>query len=267
MAPSRFRTIKISDPRFESDNLRYITVKTPNLKGRGNICLFVPPNVEIDNLPIVILLHGVYGSSNSWSKQAGAHRTALRLIESREIRPMILAMPSDGLWGDGSGYLKHSGYDYDKWIVEDVVDAVKMNIPQAANSTDLFIGGLSMGGFGTLMLGAKYPEKFKAFSAHSAITALPQMELFVEEKLTDYQQVLAENEDAFLMLKSNSDRLSPFRFDCGKDDLLIEPNRKLHNQLTEAGIQHDYQEFEGIHEWKYWEEHLEDALLFFEAHC
>lgn len=264
MSKPRFRTIKISDPRFESDNLRYLTIKTPNLKGRGNICLFIPLNIEVDNLPIVILLHGVYGSSNSWSQQAGAHHTALQLIETGKMRPMILAMPSDGLWGDGSAYLKHSGYDFDKWIVEDVVDAVRMNIPQAANSTDLFIGGLSMGGFGALMLGAKYPEKFKAISAHSAITNLAQMKLFVEESPIKYQQVLAKSEDAFLMMQSHRIELPPVRFDCGKADLLIEHNRKLHVQLTEAGIDHTYEEFEGIHEWKYWEEHLADSLLFFE---
>ncbi len=262
----RFRTTKISDPRFESDNLRYITIKTPNLKGRGNICLFVPPNIKVDNLPITILLHGVYGSSNSWSQQAGAHRTAMRLIQSKKIRPMILAMPSDGLWGDGSAYSKHGGFDFEKWIVEDVIDAVRLNIPQAKNSTTTFIGGLSMGGFGALMLGGKYPKKFKAISAHSAITSLPQMELFVEEQLSDYQQVLAKSEAAFPMLKSNRGKLPPLRFDCGKNDLLIEHNRKLHAQLLAAGISHQYEEFEGIHEWAYWEEHLVDSLLFFEKY-
>jgi len=263
----RFRTIKISDPRFESNTLRYITIKTLNLKGRGNICLFVPPNIKADNLPITILLHGVYGSSNSWSQQAGAHHTALRLIKANKIQPMILAMPSDGLWGDGSAYLKHSGNDFEKWIVEDVIDAVRLNIPQAKNSETTFIGGLSMGGFGALMLGGKYPEKFQAISAHSAITSLPQMELFVEEQLAEYQQVLAKSEDAFLMLKSNRGKLPPLRFDCGKNDLLIEHNRKLHAQLLAAGINHQYEEFEGIHEWAYWEEHLVDSLLFFDQHA
>lgn len=264
-ASPRFRTIKISDPRFESDNLRYITIKTPNLKGRGNICVYVPPNIEATNLPIVILLHGVYGSANSWSRQAGAHLTAQQLIEAGKIHPMILAMPSDGLWGDGSGYLAHNGYNFDQWIVEDVVDAVKMNIPQATDTTDLFISGLSMGGFGALKLGAKYPHKFRAIAAHSAITSLPQMELFVEEPLTAYQQVLAKNEDVLLMMKSNKDNLPPVRFDCGKDDLLIEHNRKLHRQLTEAGIVHTYEEFDGIHEWAYWEEHLPKSLFFFNS--
>ncbi|MEM1119139.1 MAG: alpha/beta hydrolase-fold protein [Bacteroidota bacterium] len=260
----RFRTIKISDARFESDNLRYITIKTPHLKGRGNICVFVPPNAVAEDLPIAILLHGVYGSCNSWSKQAGAHRTALKLIQQKKIRPMVLVMPSDGLWGDGSAYLSHNGFDFDKWIVEDVLDAVKLTIPQTRESTTTFIGGLSMGGFGTLMLGAKYPEKFKGFSAHSAITSLPQMELFVEEPLSEYQQVLAKSEDAFLMLKSNRGKLPPLRFDCGTDDLLIEYNRKLHAQLLAEGIKHDYEEFEGGHEWPYWERHLVDTLLFFE---
>ncbi|MEM6319179.1 MAG: alpha/beta hydrolase-fold protein [Bacteroidota bacterium] len=264
---SRFRTVKVSNPKFERDNLRYITLKTNNLRGRGNICVFVPSNVSATDLPISILLHGVYGSANSWSQQAGAHQTALRLIKKGTIRPMILAMPSDGLWGDGSAYLPHNGYDFEKWIVEDVVGAVKMNIPQAADSKHLFIGGLSMGGFGALRLGAKYGKLFNAISSHSAITALPQMELFVEEPLQEYRQDDETSESVFLTIKKNWKTLPPLRFDCGQTDLLIEHNRTLHQQLTEENIPHIYEEFEGAHEWIYWETHLEDTLRFFEKHC
>ena len=39
---SSFRTIELSDSEFESQGLRFLTVKTPNLKGRGDICLYVP---------------------------------------------------------------------------------------------------------------------------------------------------------------------------------------------------------------------------------
>ena len=69
-----FRTTEISDPKFESDNLRFITVKSKNLKGRGDICVFVPPMQNVENLPLVILLHGVYGSAWVWSKKAGVHQ-------------------------------------------------------------------------------------------------------------------------------------------------------------------------------------------------
>ena len=263
---SRFRTNKISDSRFESDHLRFITVKTANLKGRGDICVYVPPNVSQNDLPLCILLHGVYGSSWSWAFNAGAHLTAQRLIEEGKISPMVLAMPSDGLWGDGSGYLAHNTRDFEKWIVEDVTDAIKLNIEEASKSTSQFIAGLSMGGFGALRIGAKYGYKFKAFSGHSAITSLNQMNLFVEESLDEYTQPNTVDEDVFLTMKENKNKLPPFRFDCGKDDLLIEYNRKLHTRLTEVDISHDYEEFEGMHEWPYWEEHIVDSLLFFNSH-
>lgn len=67
------------------------------------------------------------------------------------------------------------------------------------------------------------------------------------------------------MLK-NRDHLPALRFDCGTDDNLIEANRLLNNQLTENGIVHEYQEFPGAHEWKYWEKHVEDTLMFCQKH-
>ena len=238
-----------------------MTVKTPHLNGRGNICLYIP-KTQGDDLPIVTLLHGVYGSSNSWSGGAGAHLTAQQMIESGQIQPMILAMPSDGLWGDGSAYLQHSNYNFEKWITSDVIDAVRLNIPQAEKSHINFLAGLSMGGYGALRLGAKYHETYKAFSGLSAITSLEQMPMFVEEDITNYKQS-NDAEDVFQTIKSNKDSIGPFRFDCGKEDILIEHNRKLHNDLEAVGIEHVYKENDGAHEWSYWEQHLSDTLLFF----
>jgi putative tributyrin esterase len=261
---SKFRTTSISDPKFERDNLRYITVKTPNLKGRGDICVFVPEGSSVTDLPMVILLHGVYGSCWAWPMRAGAHLTAQRLINESKVKPMILVMPSDGLWGDGSAYLPHNSFDFEKWIVEDVPNVVIELIPQASDNSPRFISGLSMGGFGALRIGSKYPQEFKGISGHSSITSLEQMNLFVEEPLYNYAQKLSTDEDVFLTMLKNSDQLPPLRFDCGKEDLLIEHNRKLHQQLIDAEVQHSYQEFGGAHEWGYWEEHLKDTLLFFD---
>ena len=165
---STFRTTEISNPIFEADSLRYITVKSEHLKGRGDICVFVPKGNKQTDLPITILLHGVYGSSWSWAMSGGAHITAQNLIDNGLMKPMIVAMPSDGLWGDGSAYLKHNGIDFEKWVVKDVIDAVKELIPQAAKSIHTFISGLSMGGYGALRIGAKFGSKFKAISAHSS---------------------------------------------------------------------------------------------------
>ncbi len=262
---SKFRTTEISNPEFESNNLRFITVKTSNLKGRGDICVFVPPVKNASNLPIVTLLHGVYGSAWIWAYKAGVHFTALKMMEEGLIKPMILAMPSDGLWGDGSAYLPHNSFNFEEWIVDDVLDAVVENIDSASSESDLFIAGLSMGGYGALRLGAKYFEKYKGFSGLSSITNKSQMHLFVEEDEREYSQENNLEEDVFEFLLKNKEKLPPFRFDCGKNDLLIEYNRRLHNHLIKSNIKHIYEEFDGKHEWSYWQEHIKETLLFFDS--
>lgn len=260
---SAFRTVRASDPRFEKEGLRFVTVKSKHLLGRGDICIFVPKNCTSTNLPIVILLHGVYGSCWSWAMSAGAHLTAARMIQDGQIQPVVLAMPSDGLWGDGSAYVKHSKLDFEKWIAEDVPKAVQECVPETRDTKDIFISGLSMGGFGALRVGAKYHEVFSGISAHSAITGIDQMPIFVEEDLEDYKSDSNTDDKVFDTIRKYRNFLPPLRFDCGTRDILIDHNRQLHNDLEEAQIPHLYEEFEGQHEWSYWENHLKDSLSFF----
>jgi len=261
---SKFRTTELSDSKFESNNLRYITVKSNNLKGRGDISVYVPKTEKkLSNLPITILLHGVYGSHWIWSQKTGIHLKMQQWIESGEIEPMIIAMPSDGLWGDGSGYLPHSEVDFEKWITEDVVNAVAELIPEASEQSKLFIAGLSMGGFGALRIGLKHYNKFAGVSGLSSITVVEEMKLFVEEPLTAYTQEEKDDESVYSTILKNKNKLPPFRFDCGSDDELIEGNRKLHSQLNQLNIPHIYKENNGKHEWIYWETHIKETILFF----
>ncbi len=259
----QFRTTEISDPAFESNNLRYITVKSKHLKGRGDICVFVPPLEDLSHVPLVILLHGVYGSAWVWSQKGGVHRTAWELMKKGEIPPMVIAMPSDGLWGDGSGYLPHHQRDFEKWIVDDVPEAIRQNIPMVNDASLLFLSGFSMGGFGALRLGLKHTNKFKAISAHSSITHLDQLSLFVEEELGNFTQTDAAEHSVLGILDKGADKLPKIRFDCGTQDPLIEHNRTLHQALEKRNIPHVYQEFSGGHEWPYWHKHVVDTLLFF----
>lgn len=260
-----FRTIEFSDTRFLQAGLSHITVKSQHLKGRGDITTFVPSNVKSvgNNVPIVILLHGVYGSHWAWAYKAGAHITAGHLMTNRLVRPMVLAMPSDGLWGDGSGYVAHAQADFEAWICEDVPKAVQQLVPEVTTSSPIFIAGLSMGGYGALRLGAKYPSLFSGISGHSSITQWEEMKQFVEEDISSFP-IFAQDANVFPLLQKNKELLPPFRFDCGREDPLIEGNRALHEALDAASIPHRYEEFEGAHEWPYWEEHLVDTLQFFD---
>jgi putative tributyrin esterase len=260
----RFRTIESSDPRFEHEGLREITFKSPSLRGRADVTLWLPPGAEsATDLPLVLLLHGVYGSHWAWTRSGGVHRTALRLIETGEIPPMALAMPSDGLAFDGSGYVAHADRDFERYIVDEVPACVREVVKSVATASPMFIAGLSVGGFGALRLGAKYPDRFAGMAGHSSITHFSQMSKFVEEPLSDYGPLSEAEQSVLHWMLAHRDRLPPLRFDCGTNDLLIEENRLLHGELTAHHILHTYEEFPGGHEWPYWEAHVADSLRFF----
>jgi len=259
-----FRTIEISDPRFETDGLRQVTVYSDTLGRRGDVTLFVPPLAgkgEVRGL--LVLLHGVHGSHWAWAQKAGVHRTALRLMESQEIKPFVIAMPSDGLLGQGSGYLARIKENSERWIVEDVPRVAALAAECLAEIPKLFLAGFSMGGFGALRIGSKYADRFAGISAHSAITHISQMRDFVDEPINDnVEQDSTRELDLLRWMKSNRPILPLVRFDCGLEDKLLSENRLLHTSLMEANIDHVYKEFSGGHDWAYWEAHIGETLRF-----
>jgi len=261
---SHFRTTETGDFPCPGGVLKLVTVKSPALGARADASIYLPDQARgLDKVPVVILLHGVYGSHWIWAGMGKAHSTLQSLIDTGEISPMILAMPSDGLWGDGSAYLNHSRKEFEKWIVDEVPRLVS-EVTGNAFDTPVFIAGLSMGGYGALRIGATYPERFRAFAGHSSITRFSEMSQFVEEPLEAYGEI---DDLATLVITNmlrNKSRLPPFHFDCGVDDPLIEGNRLLHSQLQAAGIDCSYKEFPGGHEWTYWISHIRETFQFFE---
>ena len=100
----KFRTLEISNPAYSPEGMQCVTVKSAALGQRADVSIYIAPEFRhLHHLPIVTLLHGVYGSHWSWAYQGGAHLTAANLMRQGQIEPMVLVMPSDGLWGDGSG--------------------------------------------------------------------------------------------------------------------------------------------------------------------
>lgn len=118
---SHFRTIEAGELPCPSGRLQHITVKSPALRARADCSLYIPDQAkDLAKVPVVLLLHGVYGSHWAWMLNGKAHETLQGMIDEGELPPMLLASPSDGLWGDGSGYLAHGGKDFEGWIAEDV---------------------------------------------------------------------------------------------------------------------------------------------------
>ncbi len=261
MSDSKFFTTEVG----HLDGLDFYTIKSDHLQGRGDVLVYRSQQADLESLPLVILLHGVYGSHWVWALKAQVHKTLQKMVDEGSLRPMILALPSDGLFEDGSAYLAHKKRNFEKWIVEDVITLVAEKVePFELGSSPVFIAGLSMGGYGALRLGAKYPKIFNAFSGHSSITKYDEMGHFIQDMGKLNEQVRFK-EDVLQVILENRDSLRPFRFDCGTDDPLISGNRALHQELQDLKISHVYEEFGGGHEWEYWTEQVKKSLLFFDS--
>jgi len=263
MAGLMFRTFERAALTVDPKGLSHITVKSKALGRRADVTAFVPEDgVEGTSLPIVTLLHGVYGSHWAWAFKGEAHLTARALMAQKSIPPMVLLMPSDGLWGDGSGYIPHTDANYEHWIVEEVPTITYQLVKACSPASPRYLAGLSMGGFAALRLGAKYSKNYEAVSAHSSATHINQLANLIEET-TDGWSTQAVDQDVFAALEGAKGSLPRIRFDCGTHDQLLAANRTLHQKMESAGIAHTYEELPGGHDWDYWKSNLYRSLMFF----
>jgi enterochelin esterase-like enzyme len=257
-----FRTIEISDPQFEFNGIRMITVKSNALKARADVSVYIPEAAKgKKGIAVIVLLHGVFGSHWAWLLKGGVHQTLERMITNGESKPFILVMPSDGLWGDGSGYVPHQIQDFEKWIGEDIPRLAKEVIEEVNESSTFFIAGLSMGGYGAFRVGLNYPI-YQGVSGHSSVIDIRKLIDFVEE---DWSFWKVENEENTILdtIQKNHANLVPFRFDCGLEDELVHQNQQLHKDLLDANIHHQFETFSGGHNWPYWQKNIEKTLSFF----
>ncbi|MFT5128140.1 MAG: putative tributyrin esterase, partial [Rhodothermales bacterium] len=75
--PSEFHTIEVSDSACTPAGLQFITVKSASLGRRADITLWTPAAVEsATDLPLLLLLHGVFGSHWAWAFKGNAHGLA-----------------------------------------------------------------------------------------------------------------------------------------------------------------------------------------------
>ncbi|MGM8228648.1 alpha/beta hydrolase [Cellvibrio sp. ARAG 10.3] len=257
--------IEKSNPLYTPFHFQHLSVQSSHIKRRCDISVFNAHSQGRD-LPIVILLHGVYGNHWVWSGLGGVHEAYLQQYNQSGLTEMILVMPSDGGFYAGSAYLPlTNGEDYERWIVEDVINAVLASNPSASSTSNIYIAGLSMGGYGALRLGAKYSNRFKGISAHSAITNIQEMSHFVGEDLSIYRTHSPHEGDILYWLKVNKTQLPPIRFDCGTEDILYPGNLAFDEHLKQLGINAHLEPLPGAHSWDYWHQHITKTFAFFDT--
>jgi enterochelin esterase-like enzyme len=244
-----------------------LTLNSPALQRRGDVTVFLPPSyASITSLPLLVLLHGVYGSHWNWWMLGDAPATANQMLQAGAVKssmePMAIAMPSDCLWGEGSGYVRHGNEDAEGWIMDDVPRCLQKFLPQLQIDR-IFLAGQSMGGYGALRLGMKHASRVAGISAHSSVTEIAQLQQFVREPLHEYLNAGERDAEILHWARKHRSLLPPIRFDCGTMDPLLDGNRRLSQVLEKERIPHTYEEHPGGHDWSYWQMHLSRTLRFF----
>jgi len=216
--------------------------------------------------PVVYFLHGMFGNEREFERR-GVAAEIEKLRTDGTIGDLIIVSPAGG----NSFYLNSkAGVRYEDAIVKDLIPYIDKTYRTVANPGGRAIQGISMGGFGALLIAFKHPEMFSSVTTHCAalFTTLPsttgddRRSQFVRSLLGT---IFGDPPDEDFFQANNPIKLGvadaaaikktglKIYFDCGEQDRygFQQTNKVLDEQLTQAGVPHEFHLFPGNHGWEY----------------
>lgn len=239
-------TMAINRLEFYSEKLQMNT--------RVNVIL---PDHPKDKGKILLLLHGLHDDENSWIDQT-------RLVSYASKTQIAIIMPR----ADHSYYTNRDGDSrYFDYIGEEVLQRCQQWFNLSPNPADIFIAGVSMGGFGALKVGLTHPTQYRQIFALSAVPDIhkqweekPKREKWFRSLFGSPEQVKNSNNDiAYLISQQNTNAPAIWQL-CGVDDPYYQMNIMLHEQIDHQGLKHEFIEVPGGHEWNVWDSAIKQVL-------
>ncbi|WP_343743677.1 alpha/beta hydrolase family protein [Chitinophaga sp.] len=211
--------------------------------------------------PVVYLLHGYSGNYANWVTKVPAIR------ELADTYQCMIVCP-DGAFM--SWYLdspRDSSMRFETYVGKEIPAYIDQHYQTLPDPRHRAITGLSMGGHGALYLAIRHPEMFGAAGSISGgVDFRPFPKSWEIVKLLGEAGKDGANWTAYTVmgqLNKLQPGTLPMIIDCGVKDFFIDVNRALHQKLLERGIDHDYIERPGQHDWDYWANSIHYQMLFF----
>lgn len=217
----------------------------------------------------LILLHGLSDNAAAWWMRTS-------IIRYAEAHGIAVLMPQ----GEKSFY--HDmvfGDDYFTYLTEELPQMASRLFGLSVAPEDLMIAGLSMGGYGALRCALTYPERYRACAAFSSACDIRQISEHAEviEQTKGIHQTfeaifgspvsVPDSSDLFVLAKQNAERLKHLQMylACGRQDFLYEANVRLAGEMRNAPLSRLlYEEWDGTHEWGFWDTAIQKALNWIE---
>jgi S-formylglutathione hydrolase len=150
-----------------------------NLEGDSpdrDVSVYLPPSYAKDHhrrYPVIYLLHGYMDNDINWfgAKHVFVNAPAVLdlVFSDGSAREMIVVMPSAYTVYYGSMYSNSvTTGDWEDFIAHDLVSYIDSHYRTIPDRMSRGLGGHSMGGYGTMRLGMKFPDVFSSLYAMSA---------------------------------------------------------------------------------------------------
>ena len=214
-------------------------------------------------IPVLYLLHGIYGDASDWVRNTGIERYA-------QAADIAVVMPS----ARNSFYTDMShGSRYYTYISEEVPQFAETMFPISSKREDKYIAGLSMGGFGAFKIALAAPDKFSyAASLSGALAVEPLYQMAVQKNLFpgSVKDVWESADDirstendllySYSRLKEKGQTAPKLFQACGTEDPLYQMNVNMRDAFKAYGADLTWHEEHGAHEWDFWDRNIRTVI-------
>lgn len=214
--------------------------------------------------PVIYLLHGLTGNFRNWTDMT-------KLSEYARDHSFIIVTP-DGGNGWYSDSVTTANDKYESYIIKELIPEIDAKHRTIATRDGRAIAGLSMGGYGAVKFGMKYPDRFYlagTFSGALGVSSFTertagQIGKSVDAILGDADSDSRKANDIFgLMRAMNADGVKALPYiysSCGTEDFLFQNNRDFASLLVEKKVAHEYRQLPGAHDFRFWDDQIREFL-------
>ncbi len=241
------------------------------MRGEMPYRVVLPTNYNNSNektfYPVVYLLHGLTGHFDNWTDKT-------KLTEYAAKYNFIIVTPegNNGWYTDSASVANDK---YESYIIQELIPEIDKNYRTLKDKKHRVIAGLSMGGYGSVKFGLKYPEMFSLVGSFSgALGAGTWTSKEIGTKGAIAESLLGvfgiensqtrQTNDVFKLVREtpvDKYKTLPFIYlDCGTEDFLYQNNRNFADLLVEKKIPHEFRELPGKHDWRFWNSQIQEFL-------
>lgn len=210
---------------------------------------------------VLYLLHGAGGDHESWILKS-------RIADYAEGANLAVIMPS----GNNKFYVNNmDGKNYFLFITEELPDICQKWFKISKNSSDRYIAGMSMGGYGAYYAALKKPSFYHfAFSYSGLLNIIERYEksqgLDMSPTFGTKQQLINNSYDLYQLINNKStknvDNSTQFITFCGLQDAKRHMSEEFAKKAKKAGYNVLLQEEDGGHNWAYWDKCIKQTISY-----